>query len=86
VFAVRFCGFGLGVSILPPQPGIPVFREIRSSDEKCPSNAGFLIIDILYRPVFKLFGPEIPKSLQPNPEKLPFSGDSPWRLKNKYNG
>jgi hypothetical protein len=37
----------------------------------------FLIADSLWRPVFALFGPRIPKSLRPNPRKLPFSGDSP---------
>jgi hypothetical protein len=26
-------------------------------------------------------GPRIPKSLQPNPRKLPFSEDTPWRRK-----
>jgi hypothetical protein len=40
----------------------------------------FLIANSLWRPTFELFGPRIPKSLQPNPRKLPFSGDSPWRL------
>jgi uncharacterized protein YydD (DUF2326 family) len=44
----------------------------------------FLIANSLWRPTFELFGPRIPKSLQPNPRKLPFSVDSPWRLKNKY--
>jgi hypothetical protein len=43
----------------------------------------FLITKSLWRPTFELFGPRIPKSLQPNPRKLPFSGDSPWRPKNK---
>jgi hypothetical protein len=39
----------------------------------------FLIADSLQRLVFKLFAPRTPESLQPNPRKLPFSGDSPWR-------
>jgi hypothetical protein len=42
----------------------------------------FLIVDSLKRPTSALFGPRIPKSLQPNPRKLPFSRDSPWRPKN----
>jgi hypothetical protein len=29
------------------------------------------------------FGRKNPESLQPNPGKLPFSGDSPWRPENK---
>jgi hypothetical protein len=43
----------------------------------------FLIANSLWRPMFELFGPNIPKSLQPNSGKLPFSGDSRWRRKNK---
>src|ERR1700676_4362550 len=43
----------------------------------------FLIANSLGRPMFELFGPNIPKSLQPNSRKLPFSGDLPWRPKNK---
>jgi hypothetical protein len=39
----------------------------------------FLIADSPQRLVFKLFAPRTPESLQPNPRKLPFSGDSPWR-------
>jgi hypothetical protein len=38
---------------------------------------------IVWRPTFELFGSRIPKSLQPDPRKLPFSGDSPWRPWNK---
>src|ERR1700692_4080679 len=37
----------------------------------------FLIGTSLQRPIFELFGPKIPESPQPNPGKLPFSGDSP---------
>jgi len=37
----------------------------------------FFIADSLQRLVFKLFAPRTPESLQPNPRKLPFSGDSP---------
>jgi hypothetical protein len=33
--------------------------------------------------MFGLFGPRNPKSLRPNPGKLPFSGVAPWRPKNK---
>jgi hypothetical protein len=43
----------------------------------------FLIANSLWRPMFELFGPNIPKSLQPNSGKPPFSGDSLWRPKNK---
>ena len=44
----------------------------------------FLIANSLGRPMFELFGPNVPKSLQqPNSRKLPFSGDLPWRPKNK---
>jgi hypothetical protein len=43
----------------------------------------FLIANSLWRPMFELFGPNIPKSLQPNSRKLPLSGDLPWRPKNK---
>jgi hypothetical protein len=39
----------------------------------------FLIDDSLQRLAFELFGPRIPESLQPNPRKLPFSGDLSWR-------
>jgi hypothetical protein len=39
----------------------------------------FFIADSLQRLVFKLFAPRTAESLQPNPRKLPFSGDSPWR-------
>jgi hypothetical protein len=37
----------------------------------------FLVADSLQRHVFELFGPKTPESLQPNPRKLPFSGDLP---------
>jgi hypothetical protein len=43
----------------------------------------FLIANSLWRPMFELFGPNIPQSLPPNPGKLPFSGDPLWRPKNK---
>jgi hypothetical protein len=43
----------------------------------------FLIVDSLQRPVFELFGPRTPESLQANPRKLPFSGDSRWRPGNE---
>jgi hypothetical protein len=49
-----------------------------SSMRKARQMRAFLIANSLWRPTFELFGPRIPKSLQPNPRKLPFSGDSPW--------
>jgi hypothetical protein len=39
----------------------------------------FLIADSLQRLVLKLFALRTPENLQPNPRKLPFPGDSPWR-------
>src|ERR1700704_2935221 len=43
----------------------------------------FLIANGLWRHMFELLGPRIPKGLQPNSGKLPFSEDSRWRRKNK---
>jgi hypothetical protein len=71
------------VRILPGQPGSPGFGEFPSFDRKARQMRAFLIGNGLWRPVFKLFGPGISKSLQPNPRKLPFSGDSPWRRWNE---
>src|ERR1700736_475361 len=48
-----------------------------SSMRKARQMRAFLIANSLWRPTFELFGPRIPKNLQPNPRKLPFSGDSP---------
>jgi hypothetical protein len=70
-------------SALRRQPGSPVFREFPSLDEKGPLNAGFSHRYSLWRPMFELFWPRIPKSRQLNPRKLPFSEDSSWRPKNK---
>jgi hypothetical protein len=50
---------------------------------KARKTRAFLIANSLWRLMFELLGPRIPKSLQPNPTKLPFSGDSPWRPENK---
>jgi hypothetical protein len=53
-------------------------------DEKGPPNAGFSHRRLSPRLVFELFGPRIPESLQRNPRKLPFSGDTHWRPQIKH--
>jgi hypothetical protein len=50
---------------------------------KARQTRAFLIADSLQRLMFELSWPEIPESLQPNSIKLPFSGDAPWRRRNK---
>jgi hypothetical protein len=64
------------------QPRIPVFREYSFLNEKGPQNAGFSHRQWSLETNIEIFGPKIPKSLQPNPRKFPFSGDSPWRPNN----
>jgi hypothetical protein len=55
---------------------LPLIRKARQM-------RAFLIANGLRRPMIELFGSKIPKSLQPTLRKLPFSGDAPWRPKNK---
>jgi hypothetical protein len=43
----------------------------------------FLIAKSRQRPTIELFGMRTPESPRQNPRKLPFSGDSLWRPKNK---
>jgi hypothetical protein len=62
---------------------VRVSENFLLSMKKARKTRAFLIAISLWRPMFELFCPRIPKSLQPNPRKLPFSGDSPWRPKNK---
>jgi len=74
--SLRFRIRHIKVRILPRQPGIARFREYPSLDEKGGQVRAFLIAKRLQRPMVELFGPNIPKSLQPIPRKLPVF----WRL------
>jgi hypothetical protein len=62
---------------LDGQPAIPVFREFPFLDEKGPPNAGFSYCGKSLETDVRTFSAKIPLSLQPNPGKLPFSGDWP---------
>jgi hypothetical protein len=58
-------------------------ENILSLIRKARQMRAFLIAKSLQRPTIELFGMRIPESLRQNPRKLPFSGDSLWRPKNK---
>jgi hypothetical protein len=54
------------------------------SSRKARQWRAFLILESLQLRHFRTFSAKTLESLQPNSIKLPFSGDSLWRLKNKY--
>jgi hypothetical protein len=58
-------------------------ENILSLVRKARQMRAFLIAKSRQRPTIELFGMRIPESLRQNPRKLPFSGDSLWRPKNK---
>src|ERR1700722_3604710 len=81
------CGNSSDISKGIPQLGMCKFESsqvsqaVRVSENfvfwmrKARQTRAFLIASTLWRPTFELFGPKNPKSLQPNPRKLPISGD-----------
>jgi hypothetical protein len=74
--------FQLGMCEFDPSQVSHAFfflENILSLIRKARQMRAFLISRSLWRPMIELFGSIIPKSLQPNQGKLPFSGDAPWR-------